>query len=37
MNHEIPINELDKATKSLTEKVEVMEKELNSKDKEIKK
>ncbi|MCE5221813.1 MAG: IS66 family transposase [Clostridium sp.] len=37
MNHEILTNELDETTKSLIEKVEVMEKELNSKDEEIKK
>ena len=37
MNHEILTNELDETTKSLIEKVEIMEKELNSKDEEIKK
>lgn len=36
MNHEILTNELDETTKSLIEKVEIMEKELNSKDEEIK-
>ncbi|MBC2460532.1 IS66 family transposase [Clostridium beijerinckii] len=37
MNHAILTNELDETTKSLIEKVEIMEKELNSKDEEIKK
>jgi transposase len=37
MNHEILTNELDETTKSLIEKVEIMEKELDSKNEEIKK
>lgn len=37
MNHEILTNELDENTKLLIEKVEIMEKELSSKDEEIKK
>lgn len=37
MNHEILTNELDETTKSLIKKVEIMEKELSSKDEEIRK
>ena len=35
MNHEILTNELDEATKELISKVELMEKEINKKDKQL--
>ena len=35
MNHNILTNELDEATKELISKVELMEEEINKKDKEI--